>query len=95
MPFSPGRNWQNWGRGQSVGFRVFPYTEGAVPWRFSFFVEPQMHKPIIDACLAAGVPISDWYPSVAPMFGDAGQELLNRLRNFISSVKHIDDTTTA
>lgn len=60
------------GRGQSVGFRVFPYTEGAVPWRFSFFVEPQMHKPIIDACLAAGVPISDWYPSVAPMFGDAG-----------------------
>ena len=63
---------QYWGRGQSVGFRVFPYTEGAVPWRFSFFVEPQMHKPIIDACLAAGVPISDGYPSVAPMFGDAG-----------------------
>lgn len=35
------------------------------------------------------------YETYLPMFGNAGQELLNRLRNFISSVKHIDDTTTA
>ena len=63
---------QLWDKSEVGDVRVFPYVEGAVPWRFSFFVEAPMRKAVIDACLNAGIPISDWYPSVAPMFGDTG-----------------------
>ena len=52
--------------------RLYPYTEGAVPWRLVFFTEPELHQPLIDACLEAGLPVSDWYPRVTPMFGDPG-----------------------
>lgn len=52
--------------------RTFPYCPGSVPWRFSFFVRPKMHRPLIDACLQNRIPISDWYPSIAPMLGDTG-----------------------
>lgn len=50
--------------------RVYRYTEGAVPWRFSFFVNHTLRAPLVSACLEAGIPISDWYPSIAPMMGD-------------------------
>lgn len=53
--------------------RAYQYTEGAVPWRFSFFVEPSLRKLLIAACLDAGIPVSDWYPSIAPMMGDTAR----------------------
>lgn len=52
--------------------RLYPYTEGAVPWRLVLFTAPELHQPLIDACLEAGFPVSDWYPRVTPMFGDLG-----------------------
>lgn len=52
--------------------RAYPYATGAVPWRFTFLVEPAVRKPLVSACLEANVPISDWYPSIAPMLGDLG-----------------------
>ena len=61
-----------WEKDQPKNTRVYPYAVGAVPWRFSFFVPPSLHRPLIDACLQEGVPISDWYPSIAPMLGNTG-----------------------
>ncbi len=63
---------QIWSQAQPEQARMFPYRPGSVPWRFSFFVRPELHRPLIDACLQEGVPISDWYPSIAPMLGDMG-----------------------
>ena len=61
---------QVWTNAQPKQARSFPYQPGSVPWRFTFFVRPELHRPLIDACLQEGVPISDWYPSIAPMLGD-------------------------
>ena len=62
---------QIWAQAQPKQARTFPYCPGSVPWRFTFFVRPELHRPLINACLQEGVPISDWYPSIAPMLGDA------------------------
>jgi hypothetical protein len=35
-------------------------------------VDPAIRKPLVSTCLDANVPISDWYPSIAPMLGDLG-----------------------
>ena len=61
-----------WEQAAPVRMRPYPYATGAVPWRFSWFIEPGMRAPLVAACLDAGIPISDWYPSVAPMLGDLG-----------------------
>lgn len=50
--------------------KPFNYEEGAVPWRFNIFVDRNMRRPLIDALLAKHLPVSDWYPSVAPIFGN-------------------------
>lgn len=61
-----------WEQEAPAGARAYPYRDGAVPWRFTFLVEPSVRKPLVGTCLDAGVPISDWYPSIAPMLGDLG-----------------------
>lgn len=63
---------QIWDAAAPEHARAYPYSAGAVPWRFTFLVDPAMRKPLISACLDANVPISDWYPSIAPMLGDLG-----------------------
>ncbi|MBR3224021.1 MAG: DegT/DnrJ/EryC1/StrS family aminotransferase [Atopobiaceae bacterium] len=63
---------QVWTNARPRNAHTFPYCPGSVPWRFSFFVRPGVHRPLIDACLREGIPISDWYPSIAPMLGDTG-----------------------
>ena len=53
--------------------RLYPYREGAVPWRLSFFVPAAWRRQLIDACLGEGLPVSDWYPRITPLFGDEGE----------------------
>ncbi len=47
---------------------IYPYAEGAVPWRFNLLIEPTVRKRVIDACLEEKLPVSDWYPRVTDMF---------------------------
>ena len=63
---------QIWDEAAPERARAYPYAAGAVPWRFTFLVDPAIRKPLVSACLEANVPISDWYPSIAPMLGDLG-----------------------
>ena len=63
---------QIWDEAAPERARAYPYAAGAVPWRFTFLVVPAIRKPLVSACLEANVPISDWYPSIAPMLGDLG-----------------------
>lgn len=44
-------------------------SEGDVPWRFTFSVDPLIRRDLIDYLLKNGVPVSDWYPVVTPIFG--------------------------
>ena len=53
--------------------QLYPYTPGAVPWRLSFFVPVALRGRLVQVCLEEGLPVSDWYPRVTPMFGDAGE----------------------
>ena len=50
--------------------RLYPYEPGAVPWRLSVFVPAAWRRRLIDACLEEGLPVSDWYPRITPLFGD-------------------------
>ena len=52
------------------GLMRYPFAEGAVPWRYNLRAEPVLRQKLIDSCLQQELPISDWYPSVQPMFGD-------------------------
>lgn len=48
----------------------YPYAQGAVPWRFNILVDSNRRKELISACLEDGLPVSDWYPRVTPLFGE-------------------------
>lgn len=61
-----------WDEAKPERARAYPYSAGAVPWRFTFLVDPAIRRSLVSACLEANVPISDWYPSIAPMLGDLG-----------------------
>ena len=50
----------------------YPYENGAVPWRFNLFLEPKERGRVIAECLSRGLPVSDWYPQVTPMFQYGG-----------------------
>jgi len=52
----------------NTSFKKYKLNEDAVPWRYSFFVEDR--KSFVAYCLDNKLPISDWYPVVAPLFGD-------------------------
>lgn len=47
----------------------YAYDPGDVPWRFSMFVDPSVRQDLIGHLLEVGVPVSDWYPAVTPIFG--------------------------
>ncbi len=47
---------------------LYPFEDGAVPWRFNFFVPEDLRQQIIDKALKENVPLSDWYPSAAGYF---------------------------
>lgn len=49
-------------------FTKYSLNEDAVPWRYSFFVDDR--PSFVKYCLDNHLPISDWYPVVAPIFGD-------------------------
>ena len=75
--------------------RAYGYAEGAVPWRFSFFVDSEMRGPLVAACLDAGIPISDWYPSIAPMMGDtASYPCAERMGETILNLPLAEETLT-
>ena len=74
---------------------LYPYSEGSVPWRLSFFVKPQYHRGFIAACLKHGLPVSDWYPCVTPMFGtynrfDGAAFMEQRIVNFPLTQNTVD-----
>lgn len=48
----------------------YVYSKGAVPWRYNILVEPFARQRLIRRCLELNIPISDWYPSVLPVFGE-------------------------
>ena len=35
--------------------------------------ENRLRAELVQACLKEGLPVSDWYPRVTPMFGDTGE----------------------
>lgn len=51
---------------------IYPYTENAVPWRFSFYVPAKLHASFIQESLNRGLPVSDWYPVSSIMVQDDG-----------------------
>lgn len=57
----------------SSSWRLYPYSEGAVPWRMSLFVPEERREALIQLMLNEKVPVSDWYPRVTPIFMDDGQ----------------------
>lgn len=54
---------------QNSYYKIYKYCEGAVPWRFSLLVEPEIRRRMIEYLLEHHVPVSDWYPVVTPIFG--------------------------
>lgn len=46
---------------------VYPYAQGAVPWRFNMLVNPEKKKYLIKTLLEQNLPVSDWYPRVTPL----------------------------
>ena len=57
-----------------IGSQVwrYPYSETAVPWRFSIFVSGKTRRDLIRSCLEKSLPVSDWYPRVTNLFGCDG-----------------------
>lgn len=46
----------------------YKYEEGAVPWRYNILVGGDVRRKIINECLDASLPVSDWYPCVTNLF---------------------------
>jgi len=47
--------------------RMYVFSPDAVPWRFNLYVG-QERAAFIRHCLEQGLPVSDWYPAVTPIF---------------------------
>lgn len=54
----------------------YAMEEGSVPWRFNMYINESIRKEFIAYLLDHHVPVSDWYPNVAPMFQN-NQEYAN------------------
>ena len=72
---------------QCSSFSVYQYSVEAVPWRFSLLVAREHRKSFIQYLLDKGVPVSDWYPVVTPIFGienqyEAATEMEREIVNF-------------
>ncbi len=46
----------------------YQFADGAVPWRFSFFVPQERRRCVVEKALERSVPVSDWYPCSAVLF---------------------------
>lgn len=55
-------------RGTGFEEKIYKFSADAVPWRFNLLYEN--NRKLIPYCLENGLPVSDWYPPVAAMFGD-------------------------
>lgn len=51
------------------GYSIYKFEDGAVPWRFNMLVREETNRAFIEYCLRYGLPVSDWYPCVTPIFG--------------------------
>lgn len=54
---------------ENIKLQHYNYNLGAVPWRYNLFVNKENRQDFIQYCLNKKLPISDWYPCVASMFG--------------------------
>lgn len=54
----------NW----SAGLKRYEFHTGAVPWRYNILVDAPRRSGLIAALLQQRLPVSDWYPVIAPMF---------------------------
>ncbi len=54
----------NWG----AGLKRYVFHAGAVPWRYNILVDASRRSGLIAALLQQRLPVSDWYPVIAPMF---------------------------
>jgi dTDP-4-amino-4,6-dideoxygalactose transaminase len=61
----------------------YHYSSQAVPWRKNIFVPKSFKNKIVNRLLNHNIPVSDWYPVVADMFGD---------ENLYVNAKVIEDT---
>lgn len=52
---------------------IYRYPDGAVPWRFSFFIENTRRQDVADRLLRVHMPVSDWYPPIAEVFGNVSR----------------------
>lgn len=52
----------------SSQYMKYPYATGAVPWRYNMLIEPGIKRKLINMLLDEGLPVSDWYPRVTPLF---------------------------
>lgn len=48
----------------------YPFSDGAVPWRYNLFVDPRYRRALIDLLLEDQIPVSDWYPVTSCLFSD-------------------------
>ncbi len=55
-------------QGRLPGSEIYPYGDGAVPWRFSVRVPANFRPLLVEESLKRNVPISDWYPSIEGLF---------------------------
>ncbi|MGI6045523.1 MAG: DegT/DnrJ/EryC1/StrS family aminotransferase [Eggerthellaceae bacterium] len=51
---------------------IYTFSKGAVPWRFTLLLNPDIRHDLISFALTKKLPISDWYPNIAPLFTSAG-----------------------
>ena len=49
--------------------RRYTFHKGAVPWRYNVLIDETRRPALIAELLRRMLPVSDWYPVVAPMFG--------------------------
>jgi dTDP-4-amino-4,6-dideoxygalactose transaminase len=50
-------------------FEIYKFDDEAVPWRFNLLIKEKYKKRLLKYLLVNKVPVSDWYPVVAPIFG--------------------------
>jgi dTDP-4-amino-4,6-dideoxygalactose transaminase len=66
---------------------TYAFAPGAVPWRYNILVPESCRPALIRELLRQQIPVSDWYPVVAPMFGVEGsfpraEAMERRILNF-------------
>lgn len=78
--------------------RLYQYSKGAVPWRFSIIVPARKRRQIIESLLEKKIPVSDWYPSVVQLFDNSDpypgvEGLGNSILNFPLTVSKAEITS--